>query len=233
MMLAEVVDVGGDVVVAAGGGGGEGAGVRDFFHCGETRGNDLVGAVFDPFGGGGVGRAAVGWVVLEAAVLGWVVRGGDDDAVGEVDLASAIVGEDGVRERGCGSVGEVGVDHGVDLVGGEDFECGGEGGFGESVGVLGEKEGAGDVLGGTAAVVADGLSDGCDVVFVEGGVEGTAAMAGGAEGYTLGGDGWIGVEGVVRSDEAREIDQVFWQWVVTGAVGWMGAHALVSLVDRR
>ena len=133
--------------MAVGGGGGEGAGVRDAFYGGEAGGDDLVGAVLDPLGGGGVGWAAVGWVVLEAAVLGWVVRGGDDDAVGEVDLAAAVVGEDGVGERGGGGVGEVVVDDGVDVVGGEDFEGGGEGGLGEGVGVLGEEEGAGDVLG--------------------------------------------------------------------------------------
>ncbi len=31
---AEIVDVGGDVVVAVSGGGGEGFGVGDFFYCG-------------------------------------------------------------------------------------------------------------------------------------------------------------------------------------------------------
>ena len=96
--------------MAMGGGGGEGSGVGDFFYGGEVCGDDVVGAVFDPFGGGGVGGAAVGWVVLEAAVLGWIVRRGDNDAVGHVALASVIVGEDGVGERGGGGVGEVGVD---------------------------------------------------------------------------------------------------------------------------
>src|SRR5271167_3643957 len=109
---AEIIDVGGDVVVAVSGGGGEGFGVGDFFYGGislaagaEICGDDLVGAVFDPLCCGGVGGAAVGWVVLEPAVLGWVVRGGDDDAVGEVDLATAVVGEDGVREGRRGGVG--------------------------------------------------------------------------------------------------------------------------------
>ena len=69
--------------------GGEGSGVGDAFYGGivEARGDDLVGAVFDPLGGGGVGWAAGGWVVFEAAVFGWVVGGGDDDAVGAVELA--------------------------------------------------------------------------------------------------------------------------------------------------
>ena len=44
---------------------------------------DPVRLVLDPARDVGVGRAAVGRVVLEAAVLGRVVRRRDDDAVGE------------------------------------------------------------------------------------------------------------------------------------------------------
>ena len=74
------------------------------------------------------------------------------------------------------------------------------------MGVLREEEGAGGVL--VAAVLDDGLGDGGDVVVVEGGVEGAAAMAGGAEGDALGGDGGVGVEGVVGGDEAGDVDEV-------------------------
>ncbi len=81
-------------------------------------------------------------------------------------LAVGVVGEDGVREGGGGGVAEVVVDEGFDVVGGEDLEGGGEGGLGEGVGVFGEEEGAGGVLGG--AVFDDGLGDGGDVVVVEG-----------------------------------------------------------------
>src|SRR5260370_18449731 len=141
----------------------------------QAGGNEIVGAVLDPVGGGGVGWAAVGRVVLEAAVLGWVVGGGDDDAVGEAVFAMRVISQDGVGEGGGGGVGEVGVDHGLDAVGGEDLEGGGEGGFGEGVGVLGEEEGASGAL--LASVVADGLGDGGDVVVVEGGVVGAASAA--------------------------------------------------------
>ncbi len=80
--VAEVVDVGGDVVVAVSGVGGEGFGEGEALDALQLVGDELVGAVLDPLGGGRVGGAAVGWVVLEAAVVGWVVRGRDDDAVG-------------------------------------------------------------------------------------------------------------------------------------------------------
>src|SRR5438270_10842678 len=99
------------------------------------------------------------------------------------------------------------VDGGFDVVGGEGLEGGDEGGLGEGVGVFGEKEGAGGVLAG--AVLDDGLRDGGDVVIVEGGGKGTAAMAGGAEGYALGGFGGLRMEGVIGSDEAGDVDEVF------------------------
>ena len=133
-------------------------------------------------------------------------------------LRIRVVGEDGVGEDGGGGVGRGRlVDHDLDAVGGEDFEGGGEGGLGEGVGVFGEEERAGGVLG--CAVFDDGLGDGGDVVFVEGGVEGGAAMAGGAEGDALGGVGGVGVEGVVGGDEAGEIDQVGGERKLAGLVG--------------
>ncbi len=120
--------------------GGEGFGVRDLLYRGEAGGNDLVGAVLYPLGGGGVGWAAIWRVVLEAAVFGRVVGRSDDDAVGEIVFALRVVGEDGVGECRGGSVGKAVVDHDFDVVSGEDFEGSGEGGFGERVGVLREEE---------------------------------------------------------------------------------------------
>ena len=127
-----------------------------------------------------------------------------------------VVGEDGVGERGGGGVAELVVDHGVDVVGGEDFEGGGEGWLGEGVGVLGEEERAGGVLRG--AVLDDGLGDGGDVGVVEGSLA-LAAVAGGSEGDALGGDGGVGVEGVVGGDEAREVDEVGGGGELAGGVG--------------
>src|SRR5260370_42029400 len=134
----------------------------------QAGGNEIVGAVLDPVGGGGVGWAAVGRVVLEAAVLGWVVGGGDDDAVGEAVFAMRVISQDGVGEGGGGGVGEVGVDHGLDAVGGEDLEGGGEGGLGGGGGVLGEGEGAGGVrgtaVGGQGGGAGGSVGGGCDGV---------------------------------------------------------------------
>ena len=89
--------------------------------------------------------------------------------------ARGVVFEDGVGEDGGGGVAELVVDEDGDVVGREDFEGGGEGGLGEGVGVLGEEEGAGGVLGG--AVLDDGLGDGEDVRVVEAVVQRAASMA--------------------------------------------------------
>ena len=96
------------------------------------------------------------------------------------------------------------------------------------MGVLGEKERAGDAL--CFAVVADGLGDGGDVIVIEGGEEGVAAVTGGSEGDALGGYGGVGVQGVVGSDEAGNIDEVGGEWGLAGSVGLLSAHELNVLV---
>ena len=78
--------------------------VRDALHAGVAGAQQLVGAILDPPRDVGVGRAAVGRVVLEAAVLRRIVRRRDDDAVGEVPAAAAVVDEDRARDRPASGV---------------------------------------------------------------------------------------------------------------------------------
>src|SRR5262245_45231188 len=73
--------------------------VRDARHAGEVRGEEPIGAVLDPPSDFGVGGAARGWIVLEAAGIGRVVRGRDDDPVGEAAGAAAIVVHDRLRDH--------------------------------------------------------------------------------------------------------------------------------------
>jgi hypothetical protein len=91
------------------------------------------------------------------------------------------------------------------------------------VGVFGEEEGAEGVLGGT--VLDDGLGDGGDVIVVEGGGEGAAAVAGGSEGNALGGDGGVRAEGIVGGDEAGDVDEVGGEGWLAGGIG-LSAHAV-------
>ncbi len=84
----QVVDVGRDVVAAV-----DAVAVRRALDVAQLVLQQRVGLALHPARDVGVGRPAVRRVVLHAAVLGRVVRGGDDDAVG---LARAA-------RRGCGS----------------------------------------------------------------------------------------------------------------------------------
>ncbi len=72
-----------EVVVAMGGVGLERLGVSNALDPGQLVGQQLVGLGFDPLGDVGIGRAAVGRVVLVAAALRRVVGRRDDDAVGQ------------------------------------------------------------------------------------------------------------------------------------------------------
>jgi hypothetical protein len=72
-------------------------------HGGQTRLEQLIGALLDAVGDVAVRRTAVGRVVLEAAVFGGVVGGRDDDPVRQLRGAPAVVGQDRVRHgRGRG-----------------------------------------------------------------------------------------------------------------------------------
>ena len=88
----------------------------------------------------------------------------------------------------------------------EDLERGGPGGTTQGVAVTPEEEGSADP--GGLPEFADGLGRRCDVVIIERGVEGAAAMAGGAEAHPL---CWIlrvRMLGVVGRDQGSRIDQI-------------------------
>src|SRR5690606_34108789 len=117
--VGQRVDVGAEEVVAAGGLGGQRPRVGDAADLLEPVGDQRVGAVLDPGGGLGVGRAAVRRVVLETAVTGRVVRGGHHHAVGQTGGAAPVVGEDRQGDRGGRGVAVAGVEHDAYAVGGE------------------------------------------------------------------------------------------------------------------
>ena len=83
--------------MGVGRGGAPRCGESDSLDRAGARLQQIVGAGLDPLRHVGVRRAAVRRVVFEAAAVGGIVRGRDDDAVGETGLAPAVVGQDGVR----------------------------------------------------------------------------------------------------------------------------------------
>ena len=201
--LVEVVHVRRDVVVA--GGGGPGLRERrspDGFPAGRQQ---LVGLILDPAGDRRVRRAAVGWVVLEAAVLGWVVGRRDDDAVGEVLRPAAVVAEDRVRHDRRRGVAIGGVHAHVHAVRDEHLERGPEGRLGQGVRVAADEQRPVRALAG--AIPADRLGHRDDVGLVEGPVERRAAVAGRPERDALGRVGRVRPDVVVRADQPVQVDQ--------------------------
>ena len=92
----------------------------------------LCGAL-DPLCYLGIGGTAFWRVVFEAAVFRWVMRGGDDDPVGETTLAILVIGQDRVRNDGRRRVSIALIDHRIDVIGGKHLEGACQGGFGQRV----------------------------------------------------------------------------------------------------
>ena len=204
-MVARSSHVGGDVVVALHAGGAGGPLGRDPPDAVQAGPQQPVGLVLDPAGDVGVGRAAVGRVVLEAAVLGRVVGRGDHDAVGQVVAPVPVPGEDGQRQRRGRGRPVAGVDPHLDPVGGQHLQGGALGRLGQGVGVAAQEQRPVDPLG--LPVAADGLGGGQDVGLVEGRLEGRPPVPRGPEGHLLGGLARVRPLLVVRRHQPVHVDQ--------------------------
>ena len=203
--ICQVGDIAAHVVVALGGRRRQRLLVVHALDASQVRRQQLVGLGLDPLGHVAVGRAAVGRVVLEAAALRWVVRRGDDDAVGQALLAATVVAEDGMGHRRGRGVLVVLAQHHLHAIGGQHFQGAGGGRGGQRVGVGTDEQRAVDAF--LLAIQADGLGDRQHVVFVEAQFERSAAVARGAEGHALGRHRGVGTAGVVSGQQAGDIDQ--------------------------
>ncbi len=195
----------------------------------------------DPTGDVGVGRPAVRRVVLEAAVVRWVVARRHDDAVGEATTgrrrgirgghrAAAIGHDDRVRDGRRRGEPVAAVDPDVDAARDEDLERGPRRGLAQGVGVAADEQGA--VVAAQLAVAADRLGRREDVGFVERATERRAAMAGGPERDPLGRVRRIGLDLVVRPEQGGDVDQVGGVGRLTGA-GIVRHGAEGTAISRR
>lgn len=186
----EPADIGVDEIEALGGGGLERLAVIHALDAIETGDQQRIGALLNPLGHAGVGRAAIGGVVLEAAIARRVVRRRDDDAVGQPAQAAAVVAEDRVGDRRGRGIARLaagfratGVDARLDAVGRQHFQRRDERRLGQRMGVHAHEQRAVDAF--LAAVIADRLGGGEDVPLVEAALERGTAMPGGAERHLL------------------------------------------------
>ncbi len=203
--IGQIGNVGIEVVMPMGRGGEQRLLGRDPLHALQATFEKRVRPGFDPVGDGAFRRPAARRVVLEAAVVGRIVRRGDHDAVGEPGLAPAVVREDGVgHDRGRGVlVSRRG--HDLHPVGRQHLQGAGKSRDGKCVRVHAEEQRPVDLL--LRAVQADRLTDGENVPLVEGLLERRSAMSRGAERHALPRYGGIGPLRVVGGDQPRHVDE--------------------------
>ena len=139
---------------------------RHALYAGVVGTQQFVGAILNPAGDIGVRRTAVGRVVLEATVFRRVVRGSDNDAVGKMVFAAAVVNQNRVRYDGGGRDSVVLLNDGFDVVGGQNLERGALRRAGQRVGVLAHVKRAVGSL--PTPILADGLRDCQDMGFGKG-----------------------------------------------------------------
>ncbi len=163
--VAEIVHIVFDVVVRVRGGRPPRRAIGCSLDAGRAGREQFIGAVLDPFGDVRICGTAVGRVVLEAAVVGRIVRGRDDDAVGQAGAAAAVVSENRMRDGGRWRVLVIRCDHDFDAIRGEYFERAGERRCRQCVGVEAHEQWSIDAL--RLAVLADGLAYAKHMRFVE------------------------------------------------------------------
>ena len=205
MIAAEIVHVATHVVIVHHQARIQGSAERYPLYHAVATGQQFARAAFDAGGEIGVRRTAVVRIVFEAAVGGRVVGRGDYNSVGQARAAALVPGQNGMGHGGRGRKAAPGLDPNLHAVGCQHFQSGAPGGFGQGVGVFAQKQGTGHALGPTH--VAHGLGDGQNVRFVEAGVQRRAAVAGGAERDFFSRAIGIGGQGIIGSDQGRNVDQ--------------------------
>ena len=174
-------------------------------HTGIAVSQQVVSAVLDPLGHIGVGRPAIGRVVLEPAILRRVVRGSDDNAVGESVAAGAVVNEYGTRDDRRWREPLVSLDYRLYVICCEDFECCALSWPGKRMRVFAHVKRAIGCL--RAPIIANGLGDREDVRLGERAVEGRSPVPAGAEADSLRGMIKIRPAFEILLFEAGQIDQ--------------------------
>jgi hypothetical protein len=213
----EVFDVGGDVVVLVGGGSARRLLVREAADLAVAATQDRVGPVLYPLRHVHIRRPAVGRVVLEPAVLRRVVRGGDDDAIGQTRAAAVVVPQDRMRDDRGRRRAVVGLDEDLHPMRGQDRQRSALGWPRDGVGVFAHPQRAGDPR--LLSILADRLRDGGDVRVGEGAIQRGAAMARRAKADELLRVGQVGLVFGVGAFELGGVDEQFSRGRATGQRG--------------
>ena len=203
----QVVHVGGDQVNLMGCISLERFREPETFHIFQPAADDFVGAVLNPLGGVCIRGAAVRRVVLEAAVIGRVMRGRYNHPIRQAALPAGIIGQDGVGDYRRGRVAHLGVNHDFHVVAGKHLNRAVERRLGKRVRVHPHEEGP--INAGLFAVFINRLADGKHVVFIKAAVQRGSAVPAGAKCHCLGRVLRVRVQGVIGGNQARDIDKRF------------------------
>ncbi|MCG3774314.1 MAG: hypothetical protein JW395_1133 [Nitrospira sp.] len=133
-------------------------------------GQEGIRAVLNPFCHLGIGRPAMRWVVLDAAILRRIVGGSDDNAVGKTGYSPSIIGEDRVRDDRSGGIPTIWIDHHLDAIRSQHLNRTHKSWFRECVGIPTEIERPVCALAGS--ILTDRLRDGQDMPFIKASLEG-------------------------------------------------------------
>ena len=172
--VRKIADVGIKVVVLVGAGGAACALHRYARDPLEFRREERIRRFLYPRRDLGVGGTAVWRVVLEAAAVGRIMRGRNDDAVGNVRLATVVMHQDRKRNRWSRRVFAALRDHDLNAVGRKHFKRAVQCGPRQGMRIDADEERPVDAL--LLAVAADRLADRKDVRFIESAVERSPAM---------------------------------------------------------
>ena len=203
--VLKIPDIGPDIIMLVGRACTTSLVIRQTLHALQIGGKEGIRAILNPFRHLGIGRPTMRWVILDAAVLRRIVRGGDDDAVGEPRCSPSIVGEDRVRDDRSGGVPIILIDHHLNAVRCQHLERARTSWFRECVCIPAEIQRPDCALAG--AIFTDRLRDGQDMPFVKASLEGRTPMSRRAKGHSLLTNHGIGLLRKIGCDELRDIDE--------------------------
>ena len=135
------------------------------FHAGISGFQQLVGIVLNPVGDACIGRPAIGRIVLEPSIRGWVVRWRNHDPVAQTVRACVVVRQDRSGDYRRRREPIAALNHDIHTVCRKHFQRGAVRRRGQRVGVLAHEDRAADIRG--LAIGANGLRDGQDMRFCE------------------------------------------------------------------
>ncbi len=162
---AQIIDIGAKKIMPVGGIRMQRLFQRDSDNTIQPGFQQCVGPCFDPASDVGIGRAAVGRVVLETTVVWRIMRGRDDDAVGHTCAPPLVVDQNGMRHGWRRRVFIPFCQHHFDTICCQHFQRAGVGRLRQGMGIDPDEQWAIDAM--LLAVLANSLSNGQYMRFIE------------------------------------------------------------------